>query len=116
MPAFRACTKCNKNGVDRDEKGKSIPCPICLADSKLIGQAGWAFPATINSYYNNLAAKAAEARVAAQLEIYKQANPDASNSSIKDRKKKLTALIMAQELTQYKDKMVVEDDERKHRW
>lgn len=107
MPCFRACPECEKNGVvPSQDKKHLIPCPICRKDSQLIGQAGWAFKETINSYYQKQAQTKAKQRTSVEIEIFKKANPDISNSKIKKQSKILLQMFMQEELAKYSTKII----------
>lgn len=107
MPCYRACPNCAKMGMIWCEKTKRmIPCPICRNDSKNIGQAGWAFKETINGYYQRQAQIKAKQRTSEEIEIFKKANPDISNSKIKKQTKILLQMFMQEELEKYSSKMI----------
>jgi hypothetical protein len=109
MPKFIACVVCEKTGVLKSAAtGQTIECPCCNATARrtykippMIGQHGWTTPAALNAYYNKIASEETRDSVSRQLEIFKKANPEASNSQLKTRERTLHSLYYPVARKQY---------------
>lgn len=100
MPAFVACSICQKNGVITVNGGIQ-ECPCCgptarrrLNIPSFINQIGWTTTQGINNYYTQLAINDAKILFAQKTREFLQANIGISKSQLKKRICKLELVCM----------------------